>query len=420
MNTNGILLCVMICCTAVHCFSSTLNSQKCRDMNPFIAQLEKKGNVVLFDAPKITTDACAFEWGVYGSCCNQKSLKKHVLKDVSTINDSVTKSMDFLKKYSKSIQRLFEEANNKKDELKGKEMKSVKKKIQKFATAFLSSSLDKLQGTTNYILSDAFEKQYRSCWSTMEQVRSSSVCFTCSGRSSVFFKGSKILINTQTCHDILSKCQATFSTLVDFFTGLEVMTQRIKHELKNEDDIIDLIYFIEKIDKVTEDIKRNRIQALIKQYISSNINDKISRANVASELCSMLVTISNEPFILQTRDVLDDYDFELLDKVSRDLQGNKAWIKHNFMNSIRWMRSRRGNWKKGRVLQFVFDSISDQHKYVNPFDNIPSNTYFKGDVNVIRNVDSSYTSYVGALGTTGHDPSRYLQAIPLNTTTLFP
>jgi hypothetical protein len=161
--------------------------------------------------------------------------------------------------------------------------------------------------------SDLVKKSLERCWEKMIKVRSSSVCSTCSGRSSVFFKGEKGLVKDSDCVAILDHCTDSFQTTFDLFVDVKFLMSKLSA-------------FASSIGKSALNAKHqktiNKLNNFVKQIVESKIQESIEDyVKVASkkdspqagELCGRLVKLSEKTFIEELAEVAGSIDKEMED-----------------------------------------------------------------------------------------------------------
>ena len=78
----------------------------------------------------------------------------------------------------------------------------------------------------------AFRLGTQQCWNQIANIRSSSVCSTCSGRSHIFFRKDKALMSEEVCVAILDKCYKPLRQLTFFVSVLNLIPKLLGIESK--------------------------------------------------------------------------------------------------------------------------------------------------------------------------------------------
>ena len=422
---------------------------ECKDLfkeNPFIVRLEQKG-VQILKNPVTSTNKCGEEWRVYGTCCGVNSLIQYAQKDSKEIFDSVRDSLKVLIKSINTFSELFTNVDylrkRRRIDLSLGEQKLIKA-TSKPNLADLIQMIDSFKETNGHNDERNLIKEYTKCWDHITQIRSASLCSTCSARSHIFFLGKKAVIDAPTCNSILNKCSVTFTTIITFIRGLDRLANNMllvfTRWRKGRD-------WVKKMDQVTEELKRNKIGELLHLYYDdgSQKDSSVNKSRLQIRLCGKLVKIGSKPFISDLKVLLNRYNFGLLQDFSDNLEeyvvNDQKYEKK--IRSIMEVEKRRS--KPSRLLQWVIGSNTQNsqksktgnwedpalnHGNTTGFNSqteifIPDNI-FEGDVEVIDNkmilnIDSSYTSYQGAIGTKGNEAHKIYKDIkPMNITSVFP
>lgn len=173
----------------------------CRPNN-FTAILREEG-VAMLTRPQTTNVSCGEEWATHGTCCEFNSLKKVILKDLSKIHQQAHSFKKFVKKIGGLLKSIHDAANVSGPTLFFKKIdKTVKNQLLKL-------------WINNGTALTVQENDVESCWTVMASMRSSSVCFSCSGRSSDFFKNGKAVIQPSMCNTAFSECHRFFEMVAE-------------------------------------------------------------------------------------------------------------------------------------------------------------------------------------------------------------
>ena len=131
--------------------------------------------------------------------------------------------------------------------------------------------------------------------------------------------------------------------------------------------------------------------------------------DLKARLCGKLLNLSHKTFI----EFLADRCENLLPELNH-LRGAivGSYIKNIHTTRVEKRAARRSNFG-GRVTRprILFDASQFQ---------LPPMDFLQGDVQVVKKMDSSYTSYFGAIGSSGNENSNVIHKRPMNLTHLFP
>ena len=134
----------------------------------------------------------------------------------------------------------------------------------------------------------------------MSALRSSSLCYTCSGRSNVFFNGTMALITYASCTRMLDSCAGSIGEIVELILTAEEILEILStlEQLSNQNILNELN--IQNSDGVLktclEEIKKKDIKSLLNTYSGSSTSQK-QKMNDASMLCQDFLKLSGKHFV---------------------------------------------------------------------------------------------------------------------------
>ena len=192
----------------------------CVNKNPLVGMLINQGVKTYQTPKKVETPVCKAEWSLHNTCCQPESLvaygesdTKKVDTSIDAIHLKVKKILNYAKKHQKEVIRMYQS-------------KSKLGKLAKFKTdleGFISRLDDytektrpKQQGT---FLSVSQARRAR-CFQLIKNVRTSSLCYTCSGRSDYFFLQGRALISMPVCRKVVEECAGVWKTSMRLFRAL--------------------------------------------------------------------------------------------------------------------------------------------------------------------------------------------------------
>ena len=191
----------------------------------------------------------------------------------------------------------------------------VKKPVDPFQ--IVKPLQDQIEKLRQMNINKAFGKDTRDCWTHIANLRASSVCSTCSGRSHEFFWKNKALMSQEVCVGVLDKCYKPLRQLTYFvsvlnlipnFLGLgskiskpsekekqdKVSTQKLNSHLK-EGEIKTTANLFQKADFVRLTAKIARQTALKgTELFKPEVLLKAERA-----LCSRFIVLNHKPIIVR-------------------------------------------------------------------------------------------------------------------------
>ena len=265
--------------------------QTCAPANPFLSHMVELG-MRTYDSPKFGVNMCGAEFAQFGTCCDETRIKAYVQKDKTAIQqttEQVVREFEqfmsttshilhlakvvlslkkkILSKFSdlrgKKIGRKLQTAPapdaqppksglvgeaspipskkgllfNKRSWAAGQKGKNPRKKANKqiegsdptLIVRPLRNQIKLLQKMNSEL---NFGVGTRQCWNQIANLRSSSVCSTCSGRSHIFFREEKALMSDETCTSILDKCYKPLRQLAYFISVLNLIPKLLGIESK--------------------------------------------------------------------------------------------------------------------------------------------------------------------------------------------
>ena len=437
VRRTDMCLCVIILCICLNYVSAS---------NRFEVWLKEEKVHVFEPAIKdIGVNKCSSEWGVYGTYCTYESVKQFAIrdrKDIAHSRQSYTRS-------SRNVAQLFVEMANS-IEISEKTGNSASAKApmnDPFYSVLLDIKQDRNSSLTimkrimdNY---GSFYSNANVCWEKITRIRSSSLCGMCSGRNEEFFVNDKALVSEHICKEVIGECQGFFKIHRDFFKALLLIEDPLVSFLsirKNKD----LIGFIQKMRKSLEIVKRSKVSKSIMAYEWSN---KDNNGAETATLCKKMLKLHEITYI----DIISKFMKEV-EKIFKEVRDTIVQESQNRKEDQKKLSAnKKNNWSFQRIafsrsLQLKPEEINSNTYSSIPLQN-PSNTnpiiydysincnttsleippsILNSDVemvingSLVLNVDSSYTSYIGALGTKGNEGFNVLLSLPINTSLILP
>ena len=193
----------------VLCVGSLSCSQTCQGSNPLIDILSTKGVKVFKTAQPSTSPVCKSEWQAFKTCCDSTSLLQYVKADSERLRNSMA---EVRKELAQSTQML---------------KLPIQTIITMFKFPFLKTTvlqeidLNAIKNMLNHLnLAPVQYAEQAACFQRMTAIRTSSLCYTCSGRSATFFNQGRALMSMQDCQKTISVCGTTWKAMVDLVDGI--------------------------------------------------------------------------------------------------------------------------------------------------------------------------------------------------------
>ena len=423
-------LAILLMLMAATSFSQVSRVEKCKDKNPFLRHWnqEEHDGIAVFKKPLKLSSHCLGEWNVHGTCCKPSEIVAFVKKDALAIDEAVKEVSRILKQQS----QLFVSVYNLAREIRAKNLT-----LDTIAKPFLEKLANLNEYNMNFfhdILRPGsnFTSDMDRCWSHMKKIRSASVCSICSGRSESFFEGKRGIILPDTCSDTLEKCKQSFISMLGFvFRAWKIIGLGIsKENCSTSGSAATFRKTFKKYNKQISELKDDRFLRqiwarfmiknttnLYKLFTSNKTQAQREHQDAVKALpkeeilkladwsfCNKMVTLFHDSFVI--------YYFK---RLKLDITG---------MEKIIWqMRKAIGNSKvpfspPPRRLSQVSNWETPEQSWASEW------ASFTGDVvvdpQVQASTDSSYSSHIGAIGTSGNEACNKLPFMPINMTMLFP
>lgn len=268
----------------------------CLAQNPLIRML-KRNDVKVFDQPQApTSSTCKHEWKTHLTCCDNDSLVDYAEKDIKKLESSiknVQKDVKALMKFLKKNEEDIEKAIAKKDLQNKKEFKQVLETDLKAFKTLLQSMLEN---------ENKEDDRRENCFDRIKEIRTSSLCYTCSGRSGYFFLQGRALISMADCRKTIKRCDNTWAKSVELIDTIAV-AKKIRKHLKAVVDKDDLIDFGDKhIDRLEEWIGTQQVRGSV-QLCQKDATCTDASAKL---LCETFISLGKEDFLTDAGNMIRD------------------------------------------------------------------------------------------------------------------
>ncbi len=254
----------------------------------------------------------------------------------------------------------------------------------------------------------------------MINLRRNALCSVCSGRSEVYFQDDKLIIDRATCSLITSKCLPFFELVVKFFTGIEKIVDKVMNHYSEEQKRI--WTELRAIKLITDKIKSLRLHGFINLYLDAAAGSPQS-IGVQKVFCENFVNIVRKPFIERLAALLN-YEatfFETLNTRLANKAGQKPRQKAPQKPTRLLFAQPASNFE---LCSQLLDRAANNSPHLNPPTINAVDNLFSTDVTVESavqaNIGSSFTSYLGAIGSGFNEASTKVASILLNLTHHFP
>ena len=363
-------------------YKVTSENGKLEDVQLVLKQVEKNPAV---------SGKCSSEWGQYGTFCNYLALEQHAIQGSKTFYEELRSIKHHLLIASRALLIIRDRSfSNSTTTQKSKEIEDSISGLAKIAEFCHSENATAFFKVLNLLSnSTEFNSSISQCWKEIANVRSNSLCGLCSGRSKYFFTHSKVLIEESVCSSVLIKCKRTIHELVGFFDGsATIAVDLVKASGVSilESDIKD---FIKESREIHKQISKDGLLQQISKYIAQPKDVQAEKA-----VCEKFLSI---------------HEVKLFKKIEENIKKTAEMFTKMLSDpEEKMIHAYTGNWVKPpsrRLLQ-----LGD----------LNSSPFFTGDVLMVPStIDSSYSSFLGATGTSGNEQMLH-KPLPLNITKSFP
>lgn len=434
--------------------------------NPFFKYLKEK-NVNFLAHPIKVKDTCHWEFSNHGSICQISSLREYSIRDKKKIMRQVKRILRRIKKLSITLDTTVKTSNLLFKLMPNNNKSYLLRLLQKPEFKDFSKIVD---ATKNQTLAN----DINTCWEQMADIRSRSLCSACSARYMIYFRDEKALITDKICKKVLKKCTDSFSYFLSFLEAMRKFGSTIKSGMKLKKKKMGkyLSAAVNNMITVTDKIRNKGISLHMHQY-------KYNRAGhpeAAWNLCSSFINLASDSFMKQLNTLFGRYRISFFSSVTwsykKELKRFYKFIKprkeihpthhehegcqshENHENQNCGNASNQGccgSLCKGASSEVESKSTAACERKLNsleelktnwqtslqgptttnstvPFFNVTSFTdkFLTGDVQVMsslpveKKVDSAYTSYLGAYGTSKNEAIVPIVLTPMNMSCKFP
>ena len=195
--------------------ASTLSvvSARCEGKNPFLANLVASGVSVFTEPQPSTSPVCAHEWGFFQTCCHADKLKAYAQSQAQSHRSAYQEAKDELQQAAAALMTAFREFSNLESSISQCE-----------SIADLSSEITEFKKQTSVFFS-VTEKQLmleQQCFNKTERIRNYVLCYTCSGRSELFFEAGKARISLEDCKGVIDECSFLWNRAIQLIDTLDL------------------------------------------------------------------------------------------------------------------------------------------------------------------------------------------------------
>ena len=142
-----------------------------------------------------------------------------------------------------------------------------------------------------------FKKNTKKCWDFMKRQRSSALCSTCSGRSSIFFDHGKNLVSPDKCAEAITNCCSFFQS-IRIIVKLLNQVNPILLNHKEEHNYIEINFFLKLLE--ASGPPDQLIKGFVDYAVATQNNSTTSNLarQAESTTCSMILNIMKTPYVM--------------------------------------------------------------------------------------------------------------------------
>ena len=363
----------------------------CPNDNPWISYIKdsKVEKVRLLPNPVLESSHCGEEWKIYGTCCEKQSL----------ITYANMEHMHF-KQYSERVFAQFSHFENAIGEVfnwitrlafmptlncwfKDKILSAQEFLKNKQNLAFFDKYLLRPQADMT-----EFKKQTEACWvEFVAKARTASLCGICSARSNLFFKNGKGLIDENSCFSFMDHCHKSMELIAYYMDSLYHFIPIAKQAQSKFEMYVSL----------SANIYEDKVIDAWKELDTSRIKESLAAYNPSEP--ATVINLCNKFIRLGTK--------TLIQYVAETVSGNNVWVVNPHEYIKEYYKVHRSEIdaavRKWKARQTQFKTVSNwvrRRRLQSDITLLEMN--FFSDIEVQSNIDSSYTSYYGANGTSNH------------------
>ena len=197
-------------------------SARCEGKNPFLAGLVASGVSVYTEPQPSTSPVCAHEWSFFQTCCHADKLKAYAQSQAQSHRSAYQEAKDELQQASTALMNAFREFSN---------LESSISQCESIADLSLEITKFKKQTSIFFSVTEQQLLLEQQCFVKTEKIRNYVLCYTCSGRSEIFFEGGKARISLEDCKGIIDECSFLWNRAIQLIDTLD-LAQEIVAKLK--------------------------------------------------------------------------------------------------------------------------------------------------------------------------------------------
>ena len=314
----------------------------CSSQNEFLKGLREEG-VQTFTAPTFYPRVCGGEWEKYGGCCDQDSINRYVkrdseklekfsgivLKEMANAKDDFTKLLSNQKNLGNFVGFRSPKVKSGQTVSESESQKSKDPELEVSKNTKISLLINKTSELVE-VLNEAVETYpqiNKKCTDQIKHMRSSSVCYMCSGRSYSFQIKNRLAVNEPMCQSFVDSCFDSWRIMGKVLMGIESTRQVL---IETRELIKDFVFPYKDIYVEGMTIWQKGT-GLWSNLAQCNEKTKKCPTNINIEICKAVLNLGQSTF------VEDEADMMLFGRKSASIQQKKEFgnLKTNFQLRFR-------------------------------------------------------------------------------------
>lgn len=243
---------------------------------------------------------CVGELDKYGSCCEPSSLHGHAATIENNLLTSALNLADFYPKLAGLSNKILSLIKNLSLAEPPNWSQQFKDNVE-WARLFLDDvanlkKFDQFKTFGTEPKASTYKVNAQKCWSNMIQYRKASLCFTCSGRSQVFFQGEKGLAEEKYCYQSLvnNNCLDWLKVTAEWLEMIHWLNSK-KIEFRRHD--LDLAFHSAMHEDQIEVFYQNLVSGGFESKLQGLTSTMLNDQDLAIKLCNKYFNLAHLPFI---------------------------------------------------------------------------------------------------------------------------
>ena len=197
--------------------------------NNFLLDYVRSQGVEINAEPTFFYQGCQDEWKVHGGCCKREPLFKLAQSDYNKVYPILKSgyrqvgNMDKFTQWYRATVRAGIDKINDKIPLQLSVSKADRSAARDEIKYIKDSYLAEMKRVGEWITNNAVDtiKSQHVCMETIAHLRTSSLCYACSGRASMFFSDGRLNMHENECRATIKKCSDSWTKILDYISQVD-------------------------------------------------------------------------------------------------------------------------------------------------------------------------------------------------------